>query len=265
MWAHPKGWSGSELIGGTMGDPNTEIGGDGRQLPVTSHTALASIKAGSPGRRDAELERLVQLYWKPVYHLVRRARSASNEDAKDLTQDFFAEVVLKDGFAERYARERGSFRAYLKGALHNFLSKSARDSAREKRGGGVRISSLRIGRGDLDEILPDEQALRPEEVFDRSWRRIVLARASEALRERLASQGKSTYFEVFRRYDLAAEEGPVSYETVARELRLSTDDVKNYLTRAREEFRQAVRAVLCESVSSPEDLSAEWEALFGGA
>jgi hypothetical protein len=42
------------------------------------------------------------------------------------------------------------------------------------------------------------------------------------------------------------------------------DDVKNYLTRSREEFRRAVRSVLCESVSGPEDLSAEWEALFGG-
>ena len=27
----------------------------------------------------------------------------------------------------------------------------------------------------------------------------------------------------------------------------------------------AVRSILCESVGSPEDLSQEWEALFGGA
>ena len=51
---------------------------------------------------------------------------------------------------------------------------------------------------------------------------------------------------------------------MARELRISADDVKNYLTRSREEFRNAVRSVLCESVGSPEDLSAEWDALFGG-
>ena len=114
-----------------MDDPQTEIGGNGRQLPVTSHTALASIRSGDPQRRDAELERLVQTYWKPVYSLIRRAWAATNEDAKDLTQDFFATVVLQDNFAERYAPSRGSFRGYLKGALRNFLSKRSRDDSRE--------------------------------------------------------------------------------------------------------------------------------------
>jgi RNA polymerase sigma factor (sigma-70 family) len=248
-----------------MDDLNTEIGGTGRQLPVTSHTALAQIRGGDPRRRDAELERLAQIYWKPVYHLIRRARGARNEDAKDLTQDFFAEVVLQGGFAERYAPDRGSFRAYLKGALRNFLAKQARDGAREKRGGSVRMTSLSMPAADLGEVLPDEKTLRPEEVFDRTWRTVVLDRATRALEERLAAQGKKTYFEVFRRYDLEAGQDRVSYESVARALGLSVDDVKNYLTRSREEFRQAVRAILCESVAGPEQLSAEWKELFGEA
>lgn len=248
-----------------MSDPQTEIGGSERQLPTTSHTRLASIRGGDPARRDAELERLVRLYWKPVYVLVRRARTATNEDAKDLTQDFFAEVVLSEGFAERYTPERGSFRSYLKGALRNFLSRRTRDDSREKRGGHVRISSLQIRDSDLQDILPDDQSIRPEEVFDAAWRGVVLARAADHLKERLTAQGKAGYFEVFRRYDLEPVEGRTSYETVARELSISVDDVKNYLTRSREEFRGSVRAVLCESVGSPEDLSAEWDALFGVA
>src|SRR5205814_5812141 len=80
------GESGTGVLSFAMDDPQTEIGGNGRQLPVTSHTALASIRSGDPLRRDAELERLVQLYWKPVYSLIRRAWAATNEDAKDLTQ-----------------------------------------------------------------------------------------------------------------------------------------------------------------------------------
>ena len=79
------------------------------------------------------------------------------------------------------------------------------------------------------------------------------------------AQGKKTYFEVFKRYDLEAVDGATSYESIARDLRISVDDVKNYLTRSREEFRNAVRSILCESVGSPEDLSQEWEVLFGGA
>lgn len=246
-----------------MDDPFTEIGGAARQLPTTSHTALSSIRGADPVRRNAELERLAQLYWKPVYALIRRAWASTNEDAKDLTQDFFAEVVLRDGFAERYSPERGSFRAYLKGALRNFLSKQSRDASREKRGGGVQPVSLQIREADLQEVVPDDQTLRPEEAFDRTWRTVVLGRATQLLEARLAAQGKGAYFQVFRRYDLEPAEGEVSYEALARELRLSVDDVKNYLTRSREEFRRAVRTVLCESVASPEDLAAEWEALFG--
>jgi RNA polymerase sigma factor (sigma-70 family) len=247
-----------------MPDPNTEIGGDGRQLPVTSHTALASIRSGDPQRRDAELERLVGLYWKPVYSLIRRSWATTNEDAKDLTQDFFATVVLQGRFAEGYTPAKGSFRAYLKGALRNFLSKRSRDDSREKRGGGVRISSLTIRDSDLEDVVPDAGALRPEEIFDNAWRTVVLDRATRLLRERFEAQNKRPYFEVFRRYDLEPVDGVTSYESVARELKLSVDDVKNYLTRSREEFRAAVRSILCESVGSPEDLSAEWDTLFGG-
>jgi RNA polymerase sigma factor (sigma-70 family) len=246
-----------------MDERFTEIGGAAQQLPTTSHTALASLHHGDTQARDAERERLIQLYWKPVYALIRRAWAPTNEDAKDLTQDFFAEVVLRGGLADHYSPERGSFRAYLKGALRNFLSKRSRDEARLKRGGGVYVSSLHVRDSDLEEVLPDDQAVPPEEVFDRAWRSVVLSRATHLLESRLAGQGKAVYFEVFRRYDLDPVDGVTSYETVARELGLSVDDVKNYLTRSREEFRRAVRSVLCESVASPEDLSAEWEALFG--
>jgi RNA polymerase sigma factor (sigma-70 family) len=238
------------------------MGGPGRALPTTSHPLLASIREGDPARRDAELEKLVGLYWKPVYSLIRRSWARTNEDGKDLTQDFFAEVVLEGNLADRYTPEKGSFRAYLKGALRNFLAKRTRDGSREKRGGGVRISSLNIPDAELQDVLPDPGALAPEEVFDHTWRRVVLDRATRILQERLTKEGKRVYFEVFRRYDL--EDGNASYEALARELRISSDDVKNYLTRSREEFRNAVRSVLCESVGSPEDLSAEWDALFSG-
>ncbi|HXG59730.1 MAG TPA: sigma-70 family RNA polymerase sigma factor [Planctomycetota bacterium] len=246
-----------------MDERFTEIGGAAHQLPTTSHTALAVLREGDPARREAELARLAQLYWKPVYALIRRSWAATNEDAKDLTQDFFAEVVCGSPFAERYTPERGSFRSYLKGALRNFLAKRSRDASREKRGGHVSHVSLQIQDADLQEVLPDAEALGPEEAFDRAWRSVVLARATHLLRERLAAQGKSLYFEVFRRYDLESDGEGASYESVARDLGLSVDDVKNYLTRSREEFRRAVRSVLCESVAGPEDLSAEWEALFG--
>ena len=92
-----------------MADRHTEIGGEAHQLPPTAYSALAVLREGDPAKRDAGLEKLVQLYWKPVYFLVRRGWASTNEDAKDMTQDFFAEVVFKATFAERYSAGKGSF------------------------------------------------------------------------------------------------------------------------------------------------------------
>jgi RNA polymerase sigma factor (sigma-70 family) len=247
-----------------MGDPNTEIGGADQQLPATSHTAFAALRGADPVRREEELARLVKLYWKPVYCLVRRTRSSSNEDAKDLTQDFFAEVIVGGGLVDQYEPGKGTFRAYLKGALRNFLSKRVRDASREKRGGGAKPLSLDFADADLEQILPDGDALSPEEAFDSAWRNEVLVRATGRLEDQLKAQGKGLYFEVFKRYDLEEGGETLSYEDLGRQLRLSADDVKNYLTRTRQEFRHVVRAILAESVENPEGLAEEWNALFGG-
>lgn len=238
-----------------MGDPLTDIGGVAQELPITSQEAMAALREGSG---DAGLERLVEQYWKPVYVLIRRSRSITNEDAKDLTQEFFARVVLQGTLAERYVPGRGSFRAYLKGALRNFLAKQFRDGTRQKRGGGATLVPIRTDAADLEPMLPDDEAVPPESAFDLAWRREVVAQATR----RMAQADPETYA-IFRRYHLDAVDGPVTYERVARDLGLGVDDVKNRLTRAREEFRREVRGVLCESVGSPEDLAAEWEALFG--
>jgi RNA polymerase sigma factor (sigma-70 family) len=248
-----------------MGDPNTDIGGADQQMPATSHTAFAVLRGRDPARREAELERLARIYWKPVYCLVRRSRMATNEDAKDLTQDFFTEVILGGSLVDQYEPGKGTFRAYLKGALRNFMAKRSRDAGREKRGGNTRILSLDVAEADLEQILPDADAMTPEEAFDSAWRNEVLVRATRRLEEQLRTQGKQVYYDVFRRYDLEEGSQTLSYEQLGRELRLSADDVKNYLTRTRQEFRHVVRSILCESVENPEGLAEEWKALFGGA
>jgi RNA polymerase sigma factor (sigma-70 family) len=241
-----------------MGDIETRIGGAAGEFPTTRESVIVPSQTG----RDPDLDRLIVLYWKPVYCLIRKAGARTNEDAKDLTQEFFTRIVVQGSLAERYTPDKGSFRAYLKTAVRNFLRNEHRDEIRLKRGGPDGPLALQGVDVDLTDLLPDEQALPPEQLFDRAWRSVVLRRAVETIREDLASQGKSAVFEVFRRYDLE-ESGARSYEEVGRELGISADTVKNHLTRAREEFRQAVRAVVCGTVADARDLSVELRELFG--
>jgi RNA polymerase sigma factor (sigma-70 family) len=245
-----------------MGDVETRIGGTAGEFPTTRGSIFASMKEGATGGPDRDLERLIALYWKPVYCLIRRNASRSNEDAKDLTQEFFTRIVLEGTLAERYTPDKGTFRAYLKTAVRNFLRNEHRDATRLKKGGTDSVLALEFRDVDLTQLVPDDQALPPEQLFDRTWRSVVLGKAVQVLQERFASQEKSEVFEVFRRYDLEAGGAGVSYESVGRQLRLSADTVKNHLTRAREEFRHAVRSVVCGTVADSGDLTSELRELF---
>ena len=241
----------------TMGDIETRIGGAAGEFPTTRD----SVFMPSPHGIDPDLSRLIELYWKPVYTLIRRTGTRANEEAKDLTQEFFTRIVLEGSLAERYTPDKGTFRAYLKTAVRNFLRNEHRDGARLKRGGEAAPIPLKTGDLDLTAVLPDDGSLPPEELFDRTWRNVVLDRAVQKVRETLTGQGKAVTFEVFCRYDLGG--GDVSYDTVARDLNLTVDGVKNHLTRAREEFRRAVRSEVCGTVADPRDLSSELRELFG--
>jgi RNA polymerase sigma factor (sigma-70 family) len=239
-----------------MGDLDTRIGGPAGAFPSTRQSVLAALGDLQPGARDRDLERLITLYWKPVYCLIRSSGARSNEDAKDLTQEFFTRVVLEGSLAERYTPDKGTFRAYLKTSVRNFLRNEHRDATRLKRGAPL---ALEIRDVDLLDVVPDSQALPPDQLFDVAWRGAVLGKAVQLLKERL----KSEPFEVFQRYDLEEDGAQASYENIGRALGIGPDAVKNHLTRAREEFRKAVRDVVCATVADPKDLSAELRELFG--
>jgi hypothetical protein len=97
-----------------MGD--TSIGGSRRDFPSTSWNLIRG--AGKAHREH--LERLIYLYWKPAYLYLRACGHKSVEDAKDLTQDFFATVVLH-AFADAQGRSkpRNRFNAGIARAAFN--------------------------------------------------------------------------------------------------------------------------------------------------
>lgn len=237
-----------------MNASDTEIGGPGRAFPATSWTLLEQARRERAS--GAGFERLVRLYWKPVYWFIRRSGLKSNEDAKDLAQEFFTRIVLGGSLVDRYDPGKGGFRPFLKTSLRNFLSQARRDEGALKRGGDVALVSLR------DDILPEAESLGPEEAFDLAWERSVLARALERLEARLREAGKEMYWEVFRRYELGDGAEPPSYADVGRVLGLTSDTVKNYLTLARKSFLDAAKEIVYLEVDRREEFAKEISSLF---
>src|SRR6185436_1324802 len=167
-----------------MGMPDTETEGPGTGFPSTLWSRVTQADPESRRECALELETLIRRYWKPVYHHIRRSWSKSPEDAKDLTQQFFLEEVLEHGLLDGYEPDRGSFRAFLKGALANFRGHVSERSSAQKRGGHLKVLSLEGDGGDAAEFLPDAKALSPDRIFDEAWKRVVLECAAQRVQER---------------------------------------------------------------------------------
>jgi RNA polymerase sigma-70 factor (ECF subfamily) len=239
---------------------DTDTGGPRASFPDTSSTRIRLAQESDPAVRARALGDLVDAYWKPVYCLIRHGWRKGNEEAKDLTQDFFVRIFLQGDAANKFVGH-GQFRAFIKSSVRNFMS-DARDAARAlKRGGSERFWSLQANEGEIEKLLPEVETGSPEEIFDAAWRRLLMARAIDLVEKRFRVRGMSRTFEIFRRHDLAAEPERPTYRTVGQAVGLGPDAVKIHLARARREFRCALSDIVWEYAG--DDSAEELRNLFG--
>lgn len=251
-----------------MTDNDTSIGAGASAFPDTPWSRI--LRAGKAGGGlDAHVrpdwDRLAQGYWRPVYLCIRRKWRLTSEDAKDLTQAFFVHL-METGFLGKADPARGRFRALLRSSLENFLRDDYKAARRVVRGGEHTIVSIDAADAAETERLLADLAQAPEaEVFDREWRRGILAEAVARVRRQYETEGRPAYFAVLERKDLAdlpAGGSPASYEDIARDLGLAVDAVRNYLHHARVRLRGAVTDCIREYVTSEAELQEEIGELF---
>jgi RNA polymerase sigma factor (sigma-70 family) len=245
---------------------DTDLGGP-PAFPATRCSLVRATASPDPAARRQAFEDLIAAYWKPVYKYLRVRWSLNNEDAKDLTQAFFARALEKD-FFDRFDPARARFRTFLRTCADGFAANARRDGTRQKRGGQTRTLSLDFAQADGElarHPLPDRADM--DDFFRQEWVRVLFALAVEDLRRYCAESGRDTHFALFQRYDLdgpAAPEPP-TYAHLAAEFGLPVTQVTNYLAQARRHFRQAVLDRLRATTGSDEEFLDESRRLFGGA
>jgi RNA polymerase sigma factor (sigma-70 family) len=231
-----------------------------RRFPSTSWTVIRTAQGAAGPERASALDRLVSVYWRPIYWTIRLEWSVAPEDARDLTQEYFARFVEHD-LVNDVASERGRFRSYVKATLRNFLLSWRRSECALKRGGGAHVVALE----DLDPVEADPPSNEgsPEGRFERELMRSILLRALDDLRDSLERDGKPGFFQLFREFYLAGSEGrPPSYKELTRRFGIGEHDVKNRLAVARARFRNQVLALLRDGVTSDADIASEIRAVF---
>src|ERR1044072_1768905 len=116
-------------------DPDTDIGGPLHKFPVTNHSAIVNARSDNQAIRRRAFDIILNSYWKPVYKYVRLKWQAGNEDAKDLTQGFFANAFEKNHFANSDV-STAVFQPFVRPCLAGFVANQRKAGARLKRGGG---------------------------------------------------------------------------------------------------------------------------------
>ena len=211
------------------------------------------------GARDAFAE-LCAVYWYPLYAYARR-RGHDAEEARDLTQGFFA-GLLEGSPLERADPERGRFRAYLVGAFEHFLSHERERAAALKRGGGRAPLALDDPEAEARYGTVDQGAATPERLFDRAWARTLLARVVARLEAEQEERGRG---EVFARLEafLGGAEAPAGgYAALADELGMSAVAVRVSVHRLRARLGEILREEVARTVDDRRVVEDELRWLF---
>ena len=244
-------------------DPDTDIGGPARHFPETNRSAIVGVRSEEPHVRQRAFGTILESYWKPIYKYIRLKWNVDNEDAKDLTQDFFGNAFQKNYFVD-YDAAKASFQTFLRTCVDGFVANQRKSQQRLKRGGGVEHISLDFQGADNElAVHPPSPGLTPEQFFEREWIRNVFSQAVETLRNKSDDRNSQIRFSLFERYDLEESTEKVSYATLAREFGLTTTTVTNHLAAARREFRKILLDKLRETTVSDEEFQNQARDLLG--
>jgi len=222
---------------------------------TTRWSLVVDAQAESPLARDA-LEQLCRIYWRPIYSFLRR-EGRTAEDAQDLTQDFFAQLLERGDFAA-VRREKGRLRSYLLGSLKHFLANDRRRAMTRKRGEGrVPIS--------LDYLRTEEafeaKELSPDRVYDRRWALTVLDQVFARLMVECQHLGRPGLIERLCEL-LSGEPDRPAQGQIAHEFGMTENAVKQAFHRLRQRFRQMLREEVAETVATPADIEKELRELI---
>src|SRR4051812_2815552 len=77
------------------------------QFPTTHWSAVMLARETESPAGTAALEQLCRAYWRPLYAAARR-QTRDSEEARDLTQEFFARLLERNSLA-RLTAEGGRF------------------------------------------------------------------------------------------------------------------------------------------------------------
>lgn len=223
------------------------------EFGTTNWTVVAGLRAEDEALRQKTAEWIAATYWPAVYACARRITDARDE-ASDLTQGFFSEVVLGRGLLNSATEEKGRLRSLIRSALRRYAVDCWRRERSRGKGRVVPLSDLEHEDAMMSSGSADDE-------FDRRWALSVLERAIELCEWHYRESGRLAHWELFERRVLRPSMrmiAPPSMAELADELGFgSTQAASAALQTVKRKLSVTLRQAVAETVAEPDEAENE--------
>lgn len=239
-------------------DSETRLGFD-----PTRWTWVEALHAPEESTRANAAEALAKQYWPPVYaHL--RSQGRSVDEATELTQAFFTDVVIGRKLLERADATRFRLRTLLLHALRKFLIDKHRRQQADPTRQALSLHHLKLEESINAGLRDNATSNDPGGMFDRRWAIVVLHEALSRCEQHLKAHGHERRWSLFDAYIMRpATSGVVAkpLQSLVEELGFqSYDEAASALRIVRKQLKQVfIRQIIAETNSKPEDQAAEYD------
>jgi hypothetical protein len=241
-------------------DDYTDMGGTGEAFLTTHWSLIKEAGSSYEGKNRALVGLLLNRYWKPVYCYLRR-KGYNNEQAKDLTQGFFHEIVIEQHLIEKANAAKGRFRSLLLIALDRYLGDVRERETAQKRIPKGQLISLDVG--SPPEIPQSITVSAPECTFNYAWVSVLLEQVLDEVERECHEDGKDIHWGVFCDRILQPimdrSNPPPLKEIMAKYGIQDESKASNMIVTVKRRLKVALRQYLRESVTSDEYLTGELE------
>jgi DNA-directed RNA polymerase specialized sigma24 family protein len=235
----------------------TEMGGAGGAF-LTTHWSLIDEVQKRPDPDRALIGLLLERYWKPVYCYLRR-KGYDNEQAKDLTQGFFHEIVLNLNLFGRADQSKGHFRTFLLHALNQYLLNEKRRETALKNIPKDKLVSL-----DAVElpVLPQRVIKSsPEDSYNYAWVSTLLDQVLSNVKRTCCEQGMETHWSIFNEKivePMLNSAAPPSLADICEKYGVESEKkASNMIVTVKRRFQSALKQYIRSTVASEGEIADE--------
>jgi len=235
----------------------TPIGGNALQGPsafTTTHWSVVLEAQGESPAAQVALEKLCRTYWRPIFAFLRR-QGHSPEEAEDITQGFFAQLLERRKFGA-LRKEKGRLRSFLLGALKYFVTDEQRRAMAIKRGSGLRPIPLEEFRaGERIDMEPSDP-LTAEMIYERRWALTLLEQVLGRLKDEYVAAGNAALFAALKEL-LPDEPGSPSQAEIGARMGMTENAIRQAFYRFRQRYQSLLREEIANTVATPGDIEDE--------